>query len=210
MRGMRRASGNDARVGRVNPVDVGVDQALIGFQCGSERDSRRVGAASTQRGDVAAFVDPLKSGDHDDRSAIEILANLFLVDIQDPRLIESAIGQHVHLCTGIAFCFQPTVEQCHRKQPDGDLLAGRSDDIEFARIRDLLHLLRQIDQAVGLSAHRRDDDDQLMAGAMPLFEAMRHIADALDRADRSAAVLVNDERHADCCYVGRGCRGARL
>ena len=45
--------GHDARVGGVDAVDVGVDQALVGLQRRGERDRRRVRAAAAERGDVA-------------------------------------------------------------------------------------------------------------------------------------------------------------
>ncbi len=46
--------GDDARVGAVDTLDVGVDLAGIRRQRRGQRDRRRVGAAPAQRGDVAA------------------------------------------------------------------------------------------------------------------------------------------------------------
>ena len=46
--------GNDARVGGVDAVDVGVDVAAVGLQRGGERHGGGVGAAATERGDAAS------------------------------------------------------------------------------------------------------------------------------------------------------------
>ena len=64
---------DDARIGRVDAVDVGVDLALVGLERGGERDARRVGAAAPERRDVAVLVDALKSRDDDDRAVGEVV-----------------------------------------------------------------------------------------------------------------------------------------
>ena len=59
--------GHDARVGRVDAVDVGVDLALVGLERGGKRDARRIGTAAAERGDVAVGIHALEAGDDDDR-----------------------------------------------------------------------------------------------------------------------------------------------
>ena len=65
--------------------------------------------------------------------------------------------------------------------------------------------LREAEQAVGLAAHRRRHDDELVAGAHPFGDAARDVVDALGRAHRRAAVLVNDQ-----CHGRRGPRCAAI
>ena len=57
--------GYDARVGRVDALDVGVDLARIGAQHGGERDGGGVGATAAERRDVVVLIHPLKTGDDD-------------------------------------------------------------------------------------------------------------------------------------------------
>ena len=85
--------------------------------------------------------------------------------------------------------------QRDRQQADRHLLAGRRDDVDLARIGIRRQLLRQREQPVRLAGHRRDDDDELVALRVEARDALRDVADALDRADRRAAVLLDDQRH---------------
>ena len=56
----------DPGVGGVDPVNVGIDLALVCFQRRRHRDGRGIGAAASQRGDAAVLIDALETGDHDD------------------------------------------------------------------------------------------------------------------------------------------------
>ena len=58
---------NDAGIGRVDAVDVGVDLALVGGERRRERHARGVGAAAAERRDVAVGVHALEPGDDHDR-----------------------------------------------------------------------------------------------------------------------------------------------
>jgi len=120
-------------------------------------------------------------------------------DALDARLGERRIGFDRHLPAGVADRGQPLALQRDRQEPDRDLLAGRRDHVELA-----LHLggdalgrelLGQAEQAVGLAAHRRRDDDHPMPGARPFGDPLGDVANPLGRPHRGAAVLVNDECH---------------
>ncbi len=65
--------GHDVRVGGVDPVDVGENLAGVGLKRGGDRHRRRVGAAASQRGDVAVVVGALESRDHRDLALVERL-----------------------------------------------------------------------------------------------------------------------------------------
>ena len=53
------------------------------------------------------------------------------------------------------------------------------------------------EQAVGLAAHRRRHDDELVPGPHPFGDPARDALDPLRRAHRRAAVLVNDQCHGE-------------
>ena len=80
--------------------------------------------------------------------------------------------------------------------PTRDLLAGRGDDVQLALVGQLGDLLGEAEQPVGLARHRRDDDDHVVPLALRRQAAPRDVADALDVADRSSAVFLNDEQGA--------------
>src|SRR5205807_1075791 len=75
--------GDDARVGGVDAVHVGVDFAAdlavagggVVLHDGGEGDGRRVRAAAAQGGDVVLLVDALEAGDDDDLAVVEGLAH---------------------------------------------------------------------------------------------------------------------------------------
>jgi hypothetical protein len=87
-----------------------------------------------------------------------------------------------------------------RQQPDGDLLAGGGDDVELARIRVGVHLLREREEAVRLAGHGRDHDDDLVAVLHEPLDPARDLADALGAAHGGAAVLLDDEGHERTCF----------
>src|SRR5690606_10238528 len=60
----------------------------------------------------------------------------------------------------------------------------------------------QAQKAVGFTRHGRRNDDNLVAGRMPLGYATRHVLDALDRAHRRATVFMNNYGHLLLCLMG--------
>ena len=127
--------------------------------------------------------------------AVEVGADFLLVDREDARLGVRAVGEDPHLRAGVAARLHALLHQRHRKQRDRDLLAGGHHDVELARVRVRLNVLRERDQAVGLARHRRDDDDELVPARLPVRDAARDVLDALGAADGSAAVLLDDQSH---------------
>jgi len=186
---------HDARVGGVDAVDVGVNLALVRFQCGRQRHAGGVGTAAPQGGDVALFVDALEAGDHQHVAGIQIGTHLLFVDRQNARLGEGVVGEDAHLRAGVALRLQAQVFQCHRQQRNGDLLAGRHHHVQFARVGGGLNLPGQANQAVGLARHGREHHHHLMAEHFEFGHAFGHRADAFDVGDRGAAVFLYDECH---------------
>jgi hypothetical protein len=68
---------HEARVGGVDAVDVGVNFAGVGLERGGHGDGGEVGAAATERGDVAVVVLALEAGDDDDMARSRGARKLF-------------------------------------------------------------------------------------------------------------------------------------
>ncbi len=84
--------GNDARIGRINPVDIGEDIAAVGLQRGGERDGRGVRPAAAERRDAVARPDALKPGDDGDLALGEAPLQFGRVDPLDARLAVHLVG----------------------------------------------------------------------------------------------------------------------
>ena len=83
----------------------------------------------------------------------------------------------------------------HGQQGNGHLLAGRGDDVEFARIGRWGDLLGQADQAVGFAGHCRRNDDHVVPLSLPAGDAFRDVLDTIRRGNRCATELLNYQRH---------------
>jgi len=137
----------------------------------------------------------LKTGHDNNAVFVQIGAYSLFVYADDARFGESAVGEYLDLCAGVALGFEPLFLQCHGEQPDGDLLTGRDDHIQFARIRMLLYLMSERHETIGLAAHRGDNHHHLMPECLEFCDASRDVLDAFRTADRCSAVLLNYECH---------------
>ena len=99
--------GHDAGIGGVDAVDIGIDLALVGLERSRQCNAGGVGSATTQRGDVAFFVDTLKAGHHNHVTGIQVAAHIGFVDAEDACLGVGIIGEDADLRAGVAFGFQP-------------------------------------------------------------------------------------------------------
>ncbi|MDT4849538.1 hypothetical protein FQZ97_836620 [compost metagenome] len=191
--------GHDARIGGVDAVDVGVDQALGGLERGGHGHGRGVAAAATQRGDVAFGVHALEAGDDDDLAGGQVGADAHVVDRLDAGLGERAVGLDRHLPTGVAHRFQTLGLQRNGQQRRRSLLAGGGQHVEFAAVGGgglaRCELPGKAEQAVGLTAHGAGHHHEMVARAVPLGHAFGDVADALGRPHGGAAVLVNNQSH---------------
>ena len=148
-----------------------------------------------ERGDVAVGVHALEPGDHDDRARGEIGADPVFVDRENAGLGEGAVGQHANLAARVALGLESHRLERDREEADRHLLAGGGDHVELARIGIGRQFPGETEQPIGLAGHRRNDDDELMALAVITGDAARDVADALDAADRRAAVFLDDQCH---------------
>ena len=80
-------------------------------------------------------IDALEACNDDDLASVEIGEHAGAVDFADARFRERAVCLDRHLPAGIAHGFEPFGLQRDGQQADADLLAGRRDHVEFARVR---------------------------------------------------------------------------
>ena len=84
----------NARVGRIDAVNIGIDFAHLGLQGRRKRHRAGIRAAAAERGDIFIFIDALKAGDNDDLAVVEMLFYPFAVDALDACLCMNAVGHH--------------------------------------------------------------------------------------------------------------------
>ena len=185
--------GNDARVRRVDAVDVGVDLAALRLEGGGERDGGRVRAAAPKRRDVAVLRDALKARDDDDAPRVEHAADGGGVERDDGRAPVRRVGANARLRAAHADRLLAEVAERHRHQRARDDLAGGEQHIQFARIGRAGDRFREFDEAVGRVAHRGDDDHDVGARAAGRGHALGGAADLFRVAKRRASVLLNDD-----------------
>src|SRR5690606_22899588 len=83
---------------------------------------------------------------------------------------------------------------------DGLLLAGGHEDVEFPLAGVFREFLGHADEAVSNAGHGGNNSDDLIACVAGALDAGGDVADAVDAADRSAAVFLNNESHG--CGAG--------
>jgi len=69
---------DQSRIGGENTRNIGINLAKVSFEGGGKRDSRRIGAASTQGCNLQIFgaADSLKPGNDDDFALFEVACRL--------------------------------------------------------------------------------------------------------------------------------------
>jgi hypothetical protein len=181
----------------VYTIHVGVDLALVGLDRRRQRNAGGVGAATAEGGDVAGFVDALEARHDHHRAGVEIAADVVAVDVEDAGLGEGVVGEDAHLAAGVAAGLDAELLEGHAQQTDGDLFAGGDHHVELAGAGIGADFLGQGDQAVGLAAHRGQDDHHLVPLGVELRDPLGHVLDPFGVADGSAAIFLNYERHLD-------------
>ncbi len=113
----------------------------------------------------------------------------------DARLAVHAVGADRDLPAEPGARIDPERLQRQRHQPGGDLLAGRDDNVVFARVVQPADQTGPVDELVGRAGHRRNDDGNLVAGIDLALDPTGGIRDLVDVGDRRSAEFLNDARH---------------
>src|SRR5690606_18880769 len=93
--------GHDARIGREDAVDVGVDLAHVGPERRRQRDRGGVGTTAAERGDVLGVLRDTLEARHDrDVALVDGLLDPTGRHVDDARLAVGRIGDHASLRAG--------------------------------------------------------------------------------------------------------------
>ena len=111
---LARMRGN-ARVGRIDAVDIRIDLAHIRVETRCQSDRRRIRTTTTERSDVAIVRETLEACDHHDRTAFELFANAIGLNDLNLRAGEFIIGNDAGLPTGEAHSFMAERLDSHRQ-----------------------------------------------------------------------------------------------
>ncbi len=189
--------GDDARIGRIDAVHVGVDVAALGLDCGRERHRARVRAAAAERRDAAGrLVQALETG-HDGNlpAGLKALDDSRAVDCRDARRGMGIRGHDRDLPALPGAGRKAHLVEGEGEKPRGHLLARGDDGVVFLRIEEARGFLDPADELVRLAGHRRDDHRHVVAGLDLAFDVPRHVADAFYRGDGRTAELHDEARH---------------
>jgi hypothetical protein len=189
-----RAFGLDARVGRVDAIDVRVALAARA-QHGSEAHGREVGGAAAQRRHVEVLGDALEAGDDDDASPRQLLPHALRLNADDACAAVHGVGAHAGLGAGEADRLVAHGVQLHRHEGAGDDLACGQQDVHLAVVRVLVDLVREVDEVVGRIAHGRDHGDDVVALLLAAHDAFGDSVDAFGVSYGATAVFL-DDKHA--------------
>ena len=179
---------HDARVGRVDAVDIGIDVADLGIQRGGNRHGARIGPAPAERGHTLIFRDALETGDHGDLAGIDGIRQAGIVKAHDAGLAMALVGLELQLPAEPGARLQATLAQRQRQEAGGDLLARGDDDVIFIVILLPLELAAcrtfgQGDQLVGLPCHGRNDHGHMLTLLCAGGHNVSHVRNAIEVSD---------------------------
>ena len=89
---------NDARIGRVDAVDIGVDIAAVGLERRRQRHRRGIRAAAAQRRDAPVGPEPLEPGDHRDLPVRQAALESRRVSIARMRALPWTSSVRIGIC----------------------------------------------------------------------------------------------------------------
>ena len=185
------------RIRGVDAPDVREDLAAVRTEGGRERDGRRVAAAAPEGRDLAVpdgrGALALEPGDDDDPAVGELLADAARFDVGDAGPAVAAVRGDAGLRTGQADRRDAQAMEGHRQQGRALVLAGREQDVELARVGIVGDGGGEAEQLVRGIAHRRDDDDEVVAGGALAGDPTRDPLDAVGVGHGGAAELLDDE-----------------
>ena len=187
--------GDDPRVGREDPLDVGVDLADVGGERGRKRHGGRVGAAAPECRTSRVRRDSLEAGDDRDAPGVERIADTIGAHRDDARAAVRGVGDDARLQARERHGVTPQVVDRHRQERDRDLLAGGEEHVALAGMRapDTCPASSTSSSVVSpiaeTTTHTCAPDEAVAT------DALGDAKDPLRARDGAAAVLLDDERH---------------
>ena len=159
-----------------------------------------VRSAAAERRQPAVVANSLEAGNDRDGAAAQRLVERRGFDRFDPGIAVDARGPD-QLPAHEAARLGAHVLEGHGEEAGGDLLAAGDDHVIFLGVILRACLAAQLDEAVGLAGHRRDDHQNLIARLCLPRDQPGDMADALDPRHRRAAELHHDAGHGGDSFL---------
>ena len=185
----------DARVGRVDTVDISADLALVNAQCRRDGDRGRVRASAAKGRYPTVGADALEPRDYRDRTDIYVCAQAVWVNRFDTSASMGTVGLDRNLRAKIAAGGAAPFTQSHAQERYGHLLAAGQQDVHFVRVGFATDVIPKGFEPIGFAAHGGNDHHRSMTGTRERFDPVGNVADPLDIGHRRAAVFLDDQRH---------------
>ncbi|OWK25321.1 hypothetical protein AJ87_11245 [Rhizobium yanglingense] len=125
---------HDARIGRIDAVDIGIDIAAIGFDSSRDRHRRRIRTAAAKRRYPIVRPETLEAGDDGNLTLAHALNDIGTVDFKDAGSAMRIVGADRNLPALPGARIDVHGLQRDRQQPAGHLLTGSDDRVILARI----------------------------------------------------------------------------
>ena len=187
-------TGDDARVGGINTIDVGIDVTRR-IKGRGNRHGRGIGTTTAERGDAAVRADALEAGDHRHLALFHALADLVAVDLGNAGSTMNTIGLQGDLPTGPGAGGNADILQHDGQQSRRHLFARCDNGIIFAGVMDGRRLAAPAGQTVGGAGHGRNHDRHMVASLHFTRDMLGDIADVDDIRNRGAAEFHNQTAH---------------
>ena len=143
------------------------------------------------------LVAALEAGHDHDVALVELLMHARRRDIDDAALRMHVVRLHARELARERDGRLAQRAKRHGEQGDGDLLARREQHIHLSRVlvRILRNALRELDEIIRRVAHRRDDDDDLVARLFLLQYTFGDVHDLFRGRHGAAAELLDNNCH---------------
>ena len=187
--------GNDARVGGIDAVDVGVNVAAIGLKRGGKRDGGRIASAAAERRDVEVVVDSLEPGGNDDFPFVERAFHAVGGDRADSRSAIGRVGADPDLGAGETDGFISERFKRDRHKRNRNLLARREEHVHLTGVRVFAKFMGKLDEVISLFPHRAHDHNDLIACAAFANRFPRRRQNLLSIRYARSAKFLYDQRH---------------
>ena len=190
-----RRFGDEARVGGVDSLHIGIDLASSRAQPGGDGYGGEIGRAPSERGYVHVFGDALESGDDHYFAVRQLVRDTLRRKPGDLRHAEGVGGSDARLRPAEADGGVALRAQAHRHQRARAQFAGGEQNVELAPVGVVRHLAGERDELVGGVAHGADDGDHAVPAVPSPRDARRRVLNLIRIGERTAAVLLHNQRH---------------
>ena len=153
-------AGEQAGVGGVNAVHIGVDFTALRVQGGGQRHRRGVGAAAAQGGHILRGRDALEARHHGDLPGVQRSPETGGVDLPDGGLAVTGVGMDPGLPAGKGAGGEPQAQKLDGHQGGGALLAGGHQGVQLPPGRMGVDPAGGLQQLIGAVPRGGDHHDQ--------------------------------------------------